>query len=83
MAGVDATMMCAPYRQMQLLYCILCMFACTCVAMLHTVRALQENVIRSHACGVGKPLPPKLSRMLLALRISTIAKGYRYLPHIQ
>ncbi|MBN3271811.1 HUTH lyase, partial [Polyodon spathula] len=34
---------------------------------------LQENVIRS--C-VGKPLSPERSRMLLALRINVLAKGY-------
>lgn len=46
------------------------------VIPMEDVEALQENIVRSHACGVGKPLPHKLSRMLLALRISTIAKGY-------
>jgi histidine ammonia-lyase len=40
------------------------------------LKELQENLIRSHAVGVGQPLSPKLARMLLALRINTLAKGY-------
>ncbi|CAB4058645.1 hutH [Lepeophtheirus salmonis] len=37
---------------------------------------LQENLIRSHAAGVGKALTPNKTRMLLALRINVLAKGY-------
>lgn len=37
---------------------------------------LQENLIRSHAAGVGKALTPQKTRMLLALRINVLAKGY-------
>ncbi|XP_071439403.1 histidine ammonia-lyase-like [Hetaerina americana] len=37
---------------------------------------LQYNLIRSHAAGVGPPLPPERTRMLLALRINVLAKGY-------
>ncbi|XP_043943561.1 histidine ammonia-lyase isoform X1 [Protopterus annectens] len=37
---------------------------------------LQANLIRSHSAGVGKPLSPRRSRMLLALRINVLAKGY-------
>ncbi|CAG7828625.1 unnamed protein product [Allacma fusca] len=37
---------------------------------------LQENLIRSHAAGVGHPLTPDETRMLLALRINVLAKGY-------
>ena len=36
---------------------------------------LQENLIRSHSAGVGAPLPPRRTRMLLALRINVLAKG--------
>nr|XP_028603421.1 histidine ammonia-lyase isoform X2 [Podarcis muralis] len=34
------------------------------------------NLVRSHSAGVGKPLIPERSRMLLALRINVLAKGY-------
>ncbi|XP_020365840.2 histidine ammonia-lyase [Rhincodon typus] len=40
------------------------------------LKELQENLVRSHSAGVGKPLSPKRSRMLLALRINVLAKGY-------
>ena len=39
-------------------------------------RELQSNLIRSHASGVGRPLTPDKTRMLLALRINVLAKGY-------
>ena len=41
-----------------------------------SLKELQTNLIRSHAAGVGNPLPPERSRMLLALRINILAKGY-------
>ncbi|XP_068242639.1 histidine ammonia-lyase-like [Palaemon carinicauda] len=37
---------------------------------------LQVNLIRSHAAGVGNPLSVDTTRMLLALRINILAKGY-------
>lgn len=37
---------------------------------------LQENLIRSHAAGIGEPLSPAKTRMLLALRINVLAKGH-------
>ena len=37
---------------------------------------LQANLIRSHASGVGMPLSPAKTRMLLALRINVLAKGH-------
>ncbi|XP_044133177.1 histidine ammonia-lyase [Bufo gargarizans] len=37
---------------------------------------LQVNLVRSHSAGVGKPLSPNRTRMLLALRINVLAKGY-------
>ena len=33
-------------------------------------------MIRSHAAGVGRALSPEKTRMLLALRINVLAKGY-------
>ena len=40
------------------------------------LQELQENLIRSHAAGVGDPLPRRRTRMLLALRINVLAKGH-------
>lgn len=39
------------------------------------VTPLQLNLIRSHACGVGEPLPPEVVRGVLALRIQTMLRG--------
>jgi histidine ammonia-lyase len=40
------------------------------------LKELQENLIRSHAAGVGRALSPEKTRMLLALRINVLAKGF-------
>jgi len=42
----------------------------------HELEALQANLIRSHAAGIGMPLSPAKTRMLLALRINVLAKGH-------
>ena len=40
------------------------------------VRRLQQNLVRSHAVGVGEPLPRDVVRAAMLLRINVIAKGY-------
>jgi histidine ammonia-lyase len=40
------------------------------------VLALQENLLRSHAVGMGRLLSIGVSRLSLALRIQALAKGY-------
>ncbi|HEX7065937.1 MAG TPA: histidine ammonia-lyase [Bacillales bacterium] len=40
------------------------------------VEALQLNLIRSHACGVGEPFPEIVSRGMVLLRANTLLKGY-------
>src|SRR5262249_16236719 len=42
----------------------------------HEVLALQENLLRSHAVGMGPLLPLGVSRLALALRVQALAKGY-------
>jgi histidine ammonia-lyase len=39
------------------------------------IRALQRNLVRSHACGVGEPLPTPAVRAMIALRAQTLALG--------
>jgi len=39
-------------------------------------RKLQLNLIRSHACGTGEPLPPLLVRRMLLLKANSLAAGY-------
>ena len=38
---------------------------------------LQENLIRSHAAGVGPPLTPQQTRRMMALRLNVLLKGFR------
>jgi len=40
------------------------------------VRALQRNLVRSHACGIGEPLPAAEVRAMLLLRANVLAKGF-------
>jgi histidine ammonia-lyase len=40
------------------------------------VRALQRNLVRSHACGVGPDLPEAEVRAMILLRAQVIALGY-------
>lgn len=39
-------------------------------------RALQENLIISHACGVGKPLDEEVVRGIMLLRANALSKGH-------
>ncbi|XP_054163197.1 histidine ammonia-lyase-like [Oppia nitens] len=50
-------------------------FATTVISK-EDLEELQLNLIRSHSAGVGEPLSPRRTRMLLALRINVLAKGY-------
>lgn len=40
------------------------------------VTQLQENLIMSHACGMGEPYPVEVVRTMMALRINALVKGY-------
>jgi histidine ammonia-lyase len=42
----------------------------------HQLAALQLNLLRSHAAGVGESLPTPAVRALIALRANVLAKGY-------
>src|SRR5271166_79908 len=39
------------------------------------LEALQRNLVRSHACGIGEPLPEDEARAMLLLRANVLAKG--------
>src|ERR1700688_973382 len=38
--------------------------------------ALQVNLVRSHAVGLGEPLSPAETRAMMLLRANSLAKGY-------
>jgi histidine ammonia-lyase len=40
------------------------------------VRALQRNLVRSHACGVGPALPTEVVRAMTLLRAQVVARGH-------
>ncbi|MGH8310218.1 MAG: aromatic amino acid lyase, partial [Steroidobacteraceae bacterium] len=40
------------------------------------VKELQLNLVRSHSCGVGEPLPATLVRRILLLKANSLAAGY-------
>jgi len=40
------------------------------------LEALQLNLLRSHAAGLGAPLPPRAVRATMALRANVLAKGF-------
>ena len=42
----------------------------------HEAETLQYNLLRSHATGVGDPLPPEIVRAMLLLRARTLAQGH-------
>ena len=39
-------------------------------------KELQQNLIESHACGVGKPLPEDVVRAMILLRVKSLSRGY-------
>jgi histidine ammonia-lyase len=43
---------------------------------LDKVRELQENLVRSHAAGVGVPLSREVVRAAMTVRLNTLARGY-------
>ncbi len=40
------------------------------------LRRLQVNLLRSHACAVGEPLPAEVVRAMMLLRANALSKGY-------
>jgi histidine ammonia-lyase len=37
---------------------------------------LQKNILLSHACGMGDPVPPEVTRLMLQLKIHSLSLGY-------
>lgn len=40
------------------------------------LETLQRNLVLSHACGIGEPIPAPLVRALIALKINALCKGF-------
>lgn len=53
-------------------------FGPLCTSMISAVdtRKLQENILKSHAVGVGEPIDHEISKLMLVLKIQALAQGY-------
>ncbi|WP_293305110.1 histidine ammonia-lyase [Pedobacter sp. UBA5917] len=53
-------------------------FGPLCTSMISAVdtRKLQENILKSHAVGVGEPIDTEISRLMLVLKLQALAQGY-------
>jgi len=53
-------------------------FGPLCTSMISAVdtRKLQENILKSHAVGVGEPIDIEISRLMLVLKLQSLAQGY-------
>jgi len=40
------------------------------------MQQLQENLVKSHACGTGNEVAPEVVKLMLLLKVITLAKGY-------
>lgn len=47
-----------------------------CIVPPEQLEALQENIVLSHAAGVGPEMPKEAVRAMITLRANTLAKGY-------
>ncbi len=65
-------------REKKVIYGITTGFGAMCNVTISAdeTKKLQENVLRSHASGVGKPLPEDVVRAIMALRIHDLCMGY-------
>jgi histidine ammonia-lyase len=53
-------------------------FGPLCTSMISAVdtRKLQENILKSHAVGVGEPIDTEISKLMLVLKLQALAQGY-------
>ena len=49
---------------------------CTTKISAEDTRILQENILKSHSVGVGEPIDQKIVKLMLVLKIHSLAQGY-------
>ncbi len=49
---------------------------CNTIISKEETRKLQDNILRSHAVGVGDPIAPEISKLMLILKIHALAQGH-------
>jgi len=62
----------------QIVYGVNTSFGPMCGKIVHADEAerLQDNLVRSHAAGLGAPLEPRVARGVMATRLNSLVKGY-------
>lgn len=49
---------------------------CTEMISAEDTKKLQENILKSHAVGIGEPIDEEISSLMLVLKLQALAKGY-------
>ncbi|MGN0003300.1 MAG: histidine ammonia-lyase [Sphingobacterium composti] len=49
---------------------------CTTLIDADDTRKLQENILKSHAVGMGEPIEKELAKLMLILKVHALAKGF-------
>ncbi len=49
---------------------------CTTIISEEDTRQLQYNLLTSHSVGVGEPIAPEISKMMMILKVHALARGY-------
>lgn len=49
---------------------------CTTSISKEETKILQSNILKSHSVGVGKPIPMEIAKLMLILKVHSLAKGY-------
>jgi len=49
---------------------------CTTSISKEETKILQSNILKSHSVGVGKPIPSEIAKLMLILKVHSLAKGY-------
>lgn len=49
---------------------------CTTIIDANDTQKLQENILKSHAVGVGEPIDIELSKLMLILKVHALSKGF-------
>lgn len=62
----------------KIIYGVNSSFGSMCNKIIHddSIEQLQENLIRSHAAGLGEPLSPEVALAAVVVRLNSLAKGY-------
>ncbi len=49
---------------------------CTTMISVEETRILQQNILKSHAVGVGEPVPHEIAKLMLILKLQALSKGF-------